>query len=322
MFFLETALGFVLLFAGGEFLVRSAIALARLLRVSRALIGLTVVAFGTSLPEIFVSLKAALIGAPGIAIGNVVGSNIANILLVAGLASVLSSIAFRRGLLKRDGVAVIVATLVFLLVASTGRIAPMIAGAFLLSLAAYITTSYRADRKDKRVADLHAREAEEFPEKRPTWKNLLMLGAGFAGVLLGAEFLINGAVEIAKQAGLSQAVIGLTLVAVGTSLPELATSAIAAWRGHGDVAIANILGSCLFNICAILGVVGLVTPLPVPEEIIHFDNWVLLAVTLCFVLLTSRATHIPRAVGAVFLIAYAAYLASQFIGLSGVNHFG
>jgi len=302
--------------------VRSAVALARQFRVRRALIGLTVVAFGTSLPEIFVSLKAALIGAPAIAIGNVVGSNIANVLLVAGLSSVLATIAFKRGLLQRDGIAVLVATLVFLVVAATGSIPPLIAGAFLLSLVAYVVTSYQAERKNKQIADLHAREAEEFPDKRPAWQNLALLAAGFAGILLGAELLIGGAVEIARLAGLSEAVIGLTLVAVGTSLPELATSAVAALRGHGDVAIANILGSCLFNLCGILGVVGMVAPLPVPDEIIRFDNWVLLGVTLGFVLLTARGTRIPRSLGALFLLGYGAYLASQFIGISGVNGAG
>lgn len=317
MIWLETALGFVLLFAGGEFLVRSAVAFARHFRVTPALIGLTVVAFGTSLPEVFVSLKAALIGAPAIAIGNVVGSNVANVLLVAGLGGVLATITFQRGLLKRDGIAVIVATLVFLVVASTGRIAPLVAGVFLLSLAAYVVSNYRRERRDKRIADLHAREAAGFPDKRPLWQNLLMLAFGFGGVLLGAELLIGGAVGIARVAGISEAVIGLTLVAIGTSLPEVAASVVAAWRGHGDVAMANILGSCLFNLFGILGVVGLVAPLPVPDEIVHFDNWILLGVTLSFVWLTARGTRLPRSLGGLFLLAYGVYLASQFIGLSG-----
>ena len=322
MLLLEIALGFVLLFAGGEFLVRAAVALARHLRVSRALIGLTVVAFGTSLPEAFVSLKAALIGAPSIAIGNVVGSNIANILLVAGLGSVLAAVTFRRGLLKRDSIALLVATVAFFAIAATGHIPTPIAAAFLLSLIAYVAFSYRLERKDKAIADLHAREAADIPDPRPPWQSLLTLVAGFAGILFGAELLIEGAVEIAKLAGVSQAVIGLTLVALGTSLPELAASAIAAWRGHGDVAMANILGSCLFNICGVLGVVGLVAPLPVVDEIIHFDNWALVGITLCFVLLTSLGTRIPRAVGGLFLLAYAAYITLQFVGFSGVTAIG
>ena len=322
MLLLEIAFGFALLFAGGEFLVRAAVALARHLRVSRALIGLTVVAFGTSLPEAFVSLKAALIGAPGIAIGNVVGSNVANVLLVAGLGSVLATVTFKRGLLKRDGLALVVATVVFFGVATTGHIATPIAAIFLLSLIAYVVFSYRLERKDKDIADLHAREAADIPDHRPPWQSLLILVAGFAGILLGAELLIGGAIEAAELAGVSQAVIGLTLVALGTSLPELAASAIAAWRGYGDVAMANILGSCLFNICGVLGVVGLVAPLPVVDEIIHFDNWILLGVTLCFVLLTALGTRIPRAVGGLFLLAYAAYITLQFVGFSGVNAIG
>ncbi|MCE2509730.1 MAG: calcium/sodium antiporter [Alphaproteobacteria bacterium] len=319
MIWLETAFGFVLLFAGGEFVVRSAVGLAHRLRVRPALIGLTAVAMGTSLPEVFVSLKAALIGAPAIAIGNVVGSNIANVLLVVGASGLLTTIAFGRGLLKRDGVAVIVATLVFLAVAATGEISRPVAGAFLASLIIYIVLCYRMERRDAAMADLHAREAAEFADLRPLWQNLVMLAFGFSGVLLGAELLITGAVEIARLAGLSEAVIGLTLVAIGTSLPEMATSAIAAWRGHGDVAMANILGSNLFNLLGILGVVGLVVPLPVPEEIVRFDNWAMLGVTLAFVWLAVRGSGFSRPLCGLFLLAYGVYLATQFVGFSGVE---
>ena len=231
--------------------------------------------------------------------------------------------------MRRDGIAVIIATLVFLLVASTGQIEPLVAGAFLLGLVAYIVSSYRREREDKQIsvrrllsADLHAREAAKFPDKCPLWQSLLMLSFGFSGVLFGAELLIDGAVEIARAFNISEAVIGLTLVAIGTSLPEVATSAVAAWRGHGDVAMANILGSCLFNLLGILGIVGLVVPLPIPDEIVHFDNWVLLGVTLAFVWLTVHGTRLPRPLGGLFLLTYGVYLTSQFIGLPGVQGAG
>ncbi|MGB1547006.1 MAG: calcium/sodium antiporter [Alphaproteobacteria bacterium] len=318
MIWFLTALGLALLFAGGEFVVRGAVALARQFRVEPALIGLTVVAIGTSLPEGLVSLKAALVGSPAIAIGNVVGSNIANMLLVVGLGGVLATIRFRRGLLKRDSITVVIATLGFFVVATMGRIPPLVAGAFLLGLIAYITSCYRAERRDGRIAELHAREAAEFMDKRPLWQNCVMLVLGFAGVLAGAEFLIEGAIEIARLAGISETVIGLTLVAIGTSLPELATSAIAAWRGHGDVAIANVLGSNLFNLLGILGIVGMVAPLPVPDEIVRFDNWVLLGVTVGFCWLAARGGGFSRPLSGLFLLAYAVYLASQFIGFSGL----
>lgn len=312
----ETVIGLLFLFAGGELLVRGAVALAHRLRIQPALIGLTVVAWGTSLPEMFASLEAALTGSPGIAIGNVIGSNIANILLVGGLTAVVATVTFERGLLKWDGLAVAAASLLYVAFATTtGQIAPWMAGPFLAGLIGYTVFSYWRERQGRKTAELHAREAEEFDTHWPLWANLLAVAGGLLGVIFGAQFLVTGAVGIAQSLGIPETMIGLTLVAVGTSLPELATSLVAARRGHGDVAMANILGSNFFNLLGILGIVGLVAPIPIGPEIIRFDNWVLLATTLLFVLLMFQGRRLARSLGGLFLIAYALYIGSLAAGL-------
>jgi cation:H+ antiporter len=301
--------GLVLLFGGGEALVRGAVAIARRLGVSTLVIGLTLVGFGTSAPELTTSLQAALADRPGIAVGNVVGSNIANLLLILGVSAVIAPLAVNPAALKRDGAMLVAATLAvgaLLVFDMLGRLPGI---AMLAALAGYVVYVYLAERKSADAsAELHAQEAEAVPPTGWSLAVALALG-GLVGVVGGAWLLVEGAVAIATRAGISEAVIGLTVVAVGTSLPELATSAIAARRGQGDVAFGNLVGSNIFNLLGILGATAVVAPIPVPPEVIRLDVWVMGAVTALTLALAATGRRVSRVEGAVLLVLYAAYIA-------------
>ncbi len=306
--------GLALLLAGGEFLVRGAVGLACALGVSPLVIGLTVVAFGTSAPELVVSLQAALGGHPDIVLSNVVGSNIANVLLIVGAAAAIRAIPVAPGLLRRDGALVLAATLGFIGICLIGEPGFAVGLAMVAALAAYTAWSFRAARRRGASADGAAEEIEAAP-RRPAVA-LAATIAGIAGVLLGARLLIDGAVEIARLAGLSEAVIGLTLVAFGTSLPELATAGMAAWRRHGDIALGNALGSNLFNMLGIAGITAMAAPVTVPGELIAFDLWVMLAVTLVLLFLMRGARRITRPEGAALAAAYLLYVGAVVAGIA------
>ena len=304
------AAGLALLLGGGEFLVRGAVGLARGLGVSPLVVGLTIVAFGTSAPELVVSLQAALGGHPDIVLGNVVGSNIANILLVVGAAAALRAVRAGPGLLRRDGLVLAAATAGFAGACLLGDLGFAVGAAMLAALAGYTVWSFYAARRRGPGADSAA--AAEEPESAPrnAWAALAFTAAGIAGVLIGARLLVESAVDIARAAGLSEAVIGLTLIALGTSLPELATAVMAALRGHAAIAVGNALGSNLFNMLGIAGATALVAPVPVPPEIAGRDLWVMLAVTALLLLAMRGERKISRAEGAAAIGAYALYIAA------------
>ncbi|MHA6345128.1 calcium/sodium antiporter [Roseivivax sp. CAU 1761] len=297
---LYVALGLAALLGGGEFLVSGSVALAQRFRVPPMVIGLTLVGFGTSAPELFTSLQAARTGAPGIALGNVVGSNIANILLILGVAAVLRPIPVNRARLWRDGLwlggsAVLLAVL--LLSPEIGRLSGLVLFA---GLVAFLAVTLRGD------PTAVAPETEVAPASAAA--SALRFAGGLALTLLGAVLLVDGATGIARGLGVSEAVIGLTLVAVGTSLPELVTSVMAARKGHGDVALGNVIGSNIFNILGILGITALVSPLPVDAGIAGFDIWVMLAATALLMLVATTGRLVARWEGAALLVLYVAYL--------------
>lgn len=303
--------GFVLLLVGGEMLVRGAVSAARRLGVSPLLIGLTLVGFGTSTPELVTSLDAALSGSPGIAVGNVIGSNIANILLILGIAALIKPFAAHPQAFYRDGSMVFLAALACVAVALSGEIG-RIAGLGLLGLLiAYTLFTYRTERNrpDAAAADMHASEADVVkPVSGPLWLSLLLVVIGIAATIAGARFLVDAAILLAQQLGISEVLIGLTIVAVGTSLPELATSVIAALRNQADVAFGNVIGSNIYNVTGILGTTALVHPLTVPPQVLSFDLWVMLAATLAMIAATVTGWRLSRIEGALLLCAYAAYL--------------
>jgi cation:H+ antiporter len=323
--FLQVAGGLILLFFGGEYLVRGAVALADRLGVSHLLIGLTVVAAGTSAPELVVCLIAALRGEPGIALGNVVGSNIANILLILGVTGIICAIPANRMALYRDGLAAVFATVLFAAMSMSGIIGRADGALMLVCLVSYLIYCYRSDRRSTAAQATIEAEIEELGGRETRyWVMGAKLAGGLAGVLIGSELLVTGARETARIAGVEPEIIGLSMVAIGTSLPELATGIAAARQKHTDLALGNVLGSNIFNVLAIMGVVALVRPLAVPDRIVAFDLWAMVGITVGFVGFALLTRRIGRHVSLVFLLLYIGYVIALFTGISalGLAHTG
>jgi cation:H+ antiporter len=309
---LSLVAGFVLLVLGGETLVRGSVATATRLGLSPLFIGIVLVGFGTSSPELVTSLQAAFAGSPGIAVGNVVGSNIANILLILGLGALLLPIACDPKAFYRDGTVVGVSALILAGVVMIGHLDRWTGLAFVAALLAYIVFTYvKESRTPDEAAALHEAEAAlqvgDKPMRLPLALALAIGGIGLT--IYGAKLLVDGAITLAATYGVSEAVIGLTVVAVGTSLPELVTAIIAAIKKHGDVAFGNILGSNIYNTFGILGITAAVHPLDVPFEIIEFDIWVMLVATVLLLFFAVSGWVVSRREGAVLLGLYVLYLA-------------
>jgi cation:H+ antiporter len=310
---LYVGLGLGLLIAAGDALVRGAVNLALRLGVPALVVGLTVVAFGTSAPELLVSVDAVLKDQPGIALGNVVGSNIANILIVLGLPAAISAVHCTNGDLGKSVWMMIGASLLFIAVSFLGPIRWPHALVLLAGLTYMMWDAYRDAQAHRAAtaaaaADDDVEELEGADPSMPGWKIAVFLVAGLVGLPIGADLLVDGAANIARTLGVSETVIGLTLVAVGTSLPELATSVVAALKRSADVALGNVVGSNLFNLLGIIGVAGLVGPLAVPESLLTRDLWVMLAASLLIVPFVMRGWTIGRAAGLAFLGLYGAYV--------------
>lgn len=294
------AFGLVALLIGGDLLVRGAVGAARRFGVSPMVIGLTLVGFGTSAPELVTSLSAALSGAPGIAMGNVVGSNIANILLILGVAALIRPVTAQMSALPREALWVGGSALLLAGLSLVGQIGTATGASLLALLGLYLWGAFRSSTAP---ADTDL----SIPTDALPAASLRLLG-GLALTIGGAIALVDGATGIARAYGVPEAVIGLTLVAVGTSLPELATTVMAARRGQSDVALGNILGSGIFNILGILGTTALVVPLPI-DPLIGRDIWVMLGTTALLLAMLFWQSRISRATGAGFLLLYAGYMA-------------
>ncbi|PZX42365.1 cation:H+ antiporter [Roseinatronobacter thiooxidans] len=295
--------GLVLLLVAGDFLVRGAVNLSLRLGIPAFLVGMTVVAFGTSAPELLVSVQAVLADAGGLALGNVVGSNIANILLVMGAPALLAPVVIGRES-RRDFGIMIGATLLFIALAFSGVIGMWQALVLLAAFAVFMGDSILRGRK----ARVEVEELEGADPDLQGPKIAVYLALGLIGLPIGAQLLVTGAVDIAAALGVSDVVIGLTIVAIGTSLPELATTLMAALRREGGVALGNILGSNIFNLLLILGVAGLVGPMTVPAEMLRLDLWVMLGAALLLAPFIWTGRPIGRMFGAVLLLAYGGYL--------------
>ena len=309
--------GLALLVLGGDLLVRGAVRVAERLGVSPLLIGLTLVGFGTSTPELTTSLQAALVGSPGIAVGNAVGSNIANILLILGLSAVVAPVAVSSAALARDGVVMVGAAVLFLLAAWTFGLSRPVGAVFLAGMVAYILYAWRQERAGTGDHTAAFDKAEAFEGVRKglhdtgTGSLLLPIGLAIGGLVLvvvGARFMVDGAVGLARTLGVSETVIGLTIVAVGTSAPELVTSIVAAARRQSDVALGNVLGSNIYNLLGILGVTALVAPVEVPAEIARFDGPVMLAVSCALLFVAWTGMRIGRREGGTLLACYGLYV--------------
>jgi cation:H+ antiporter len=305
------AVGLLALVAGGETLVRGAVALATRAGLSPMVIGLTLVGFGTSTPELVTSLQAARAGSDGIALGNVVGSNIGNILLILGLAAAFAPVAVDPAAFRRDGAVLIAASvLLTALVAMNGGLDRTAGWIFVGLLAAYLGgTLWQETRRPTPAAHVYEGEAATHPA--PGDSVGLAAGLvvfGLAATIFGAGWLVDGAIGIASAAGVPEAVIGLTVVAIGTSLPELATTVVAVRKGETDVALGNVVGSNIFNIFGILGITAIVSPLTAPAQIARVDIWVMLAATLLLLVVARTGWRVGRAEGAAMILAYAVYI--------------
>ncbi len=299
--YLYISLGLLGLFFGGEALVRGSVGIARRMSISPLLIGLTVVGFGTSTPELLVSVDAAWRGVPDIALGNVIGSNIANILLIVGLSAVVWPIKVMGDTLRRDTAVMMAAGLALVPLFAMGQMGRMSGVLLVAGLAAYLVWAYRQSGGA-------APEELDQPAPASVAVSGLWVVGGLIALMIGARLLVDGAVSIARGYGISEAFIGLTIVAVGTSLPELATSLIAAFRRQSEIAIGNIVGSNIFNVLGILGLTAVIAPVPVAPRFLSFDLPILIAVSLVLTLLLLTRPVIGRGVGIAMMLAYVAYV--------------
>jgi cation:H+ antiporter len=299
MTYILFAAGLVGLFFGGELLVRGASAVARHFRLSPLVIGLTIVGFGTSAPEMLVSVQAALAGSPGIAIGNVVGSNIANILLILGLSALIAPLLIPVRQLWRDLGFILAATAILWVMLLDGDVTRLEGVALLAGLVIFLATAFLTGKQ----------APDEVTEgDMPQWKAWATTVAGLVVLVIGARFLVTGATDIARSFGISEAVIGLTIVAVGTSLPELATSVVAAIRRQTEIAVGNIVGSNIFNIFGILGTTAVIAPIPAESRFALIDMPWAAATAIGLTVLAILLGGLPRIAGVVLLAAYGGYL--------------
>ncbi|RIV91513.1 sodium:calcium antiporter [Aurantiacibacter xanthus] len=298
--------GLIALAVGGELLVRGAVGISRMLGISPLITGLVVVGAATSMPELVASVQAAMLGSPGIAWGNIVGSNIANSLLILGAAALIAPIAM-RGIGKRDALIGLLAALVLWLVTYGQWASPVLGMALLASLVAYILWRLR------QLPDTGEDDDDHDDGDPIWWLALLQFGGGLAALVGGGDLLVGGAIELAQMAGVSQTAIGLTVVAVGTSLPELAATAAAALRGRSELAIGNVVGSNLFNLLLIGGVTMTIAPQAVPIELVDIEWPVLVASALLILGLCRYARRLGRGLGLVLLAGFAANTAVVFV---------
>jgi cation:H+ antiporter len=308
--------GLVLLVVGAEFLVKGASRVAAILQIPPLIIGLTIVAYGTSAPEMAVSIMSSFAGQADIAVGNVVGSNIFNVLFILGISALVVPLIVTRQLIRSDvpimiGVSVLL--LVFSLDGELSRVDSIIffAGAIAYTLSLIYQSNKQQNDSNNSEDDEFAREYSETEARSPlVWiKNLVFIVGGLALLVLGSGWLVDSAIAIARSLGLSELIIGLTIVAAGTSLPELATSVVASVRGERDIAVGNVLGSNIFNILAVLGVSGIVVPdgIQVSKEAIQFNIPVAIAVAFACLPIFYSGRRIDRWEGILFLFYYVAY---------------
>ena len=304
-----SGLGLLILLLAGDALVKGAVNLSLRLGVPALIVSLTIVAFGTSAPELLISIKAILDDASGIALGNVVGSNTANILLVLGIPALLATMHTSECQTKKTFNIMIAASLLFIALAFRG-VFDWIAGLILLAGLTFVLGDafYDAHKHRNDCGDSDEEDPEGADPDMPGWQIAVFLVLGLIGLPLGASLLVDNATIIAKAYGVSDTVIGLTLVAIGTSLPELATTVMAALRRQADVALGNVIGSNMFNLLAIIGVASLVGPIAVDPEFLRFDLWVMLGASLLMIPFVYFRQDITRLWGIILSALYASYL--------------
>ncbi|MEW6428886.1 MAG: calcium/sodium antiporter [Thermodesulfobacteriota bacterium] len=324
--------GFLLLVAGAELLVRGASRLARAVGISPLVVGLTVVAFGTSSPELAVSLLSASGGQADIAVGNAVGSNIFNVLFILGLAALITPLAVSRQLVRLEVPLMVASAALLPLFAMDGRLGRLDGVLLFAAVLAYTTWAIRRSRRENGAAtDEYAREYGEGGDGRSRQgymlRQLALVVAGLALLLLGSDWLVDGAVALARAFGVGELIIGLTIIAAGTSMPEAATSVMASLRGERDIAVGNVVGSNIFNILAVLGLSAAIAPdgVPVPAGAMAFDIPVMLAASVACLPVFFTGHRIARWEGGLFFgyyLAYTGYLLLRALGHAQLGTFG
>ncbi len=313
--YLLLLLGFAVLIFGGELLVRGAAGLALKARISPLVVGLTVVSIGTSAPELFASLQAVWQGSSDIAVGNVIGSNIANLGLVLAVTALIFPIVVDRQVLRQDWPMMIIATLAFFFFSLDGHLSFLDGLIFFLTLSFF--TVYLIVRSRMQASEReHMEDTEEFVKvaKQPYTKLLVLIVLGCVGLYFGSSWFLDGAIQLASTFGVSDHVIGVTVVAFGTSVPELAASGIAAFRKQSDISIGNLIGSNIFNILGVLGITSMVSPLSISEEILGWDFYWMLGIGLILFPMIFLKKKIGRIDGIILLACYTAYIAFLVIG--------
>jgi cation:H+ antiporter len=315
MIYFQTLAGLFFLLCGAKIMVKGSVFVARCFRISPFIIGVTIIAFGTSAPELVVVLNAISLESEGIALGSLVGSNIANILLVLGASALVINYRPKIDVQLADIIFLSAGTIAFVLLSVNGTLG-QISGALLLGIfLIFLIRSFRQGSNSDPITD------EETEVAASTSKNLLAglaIFGGIGGVLWGANQMVDGSITIARSLGVSEEVIGLTMVAFGTSLPELATSLVAAIRGNIKMAVGTILGSNMFNLLAIGGLAAVISPMPVPDQILQFDIWVVLGATLIIVPFLAGKFRLGRPIGICLFTGYLTYIGLQTSGTGGM----
>lgn len=311
MNYLMVLTGLMMLIVGGELLIRGAMSAANKLNVSPFLSGLVIVGFGTSMPELIVSVNAILNNSPAVALGNIIGSNIGNIGLIIGTCGLIAPLAFKQSALKRDAIVMLGAVSLLIVVGFSGEFSILSGLVMISALLGYLGfTIYKENNQKNASQKLHQDEGKELQSKpHKTWLVVLSILFGLVFLMLGAQWFVEGATVIATQLGVSEALIGLTLVAIGTSLPEFTISIMAVLRKHMDVAVGNVVGSNIFNILGILGVSSLISPIPFDGRFVIFDQWALLLITVVLALFLLFGHSISKTKGMFLLFFYVVYVA-------------
>lgn len=321
MAWLLSALGLVILLLAGDALVKGAVNLSLRIGIPALIVSLTIVAFGTSAPELLIAIDAALEGKPDIAMGNVVGSNIANVLMVLGIPALLATMHTSECNTRKTYVFMLMATVLFIGLAFTGQFGVWQSLILLAGLSLVLMDALREARSHRKQSSIAAaadeqddlEDVEGADPDMPWWQISVFLVLGLIGLPLGADLLVDNASIIAREYGVSETVIGLTLVALGTSLPELATTVMSALRRQADVALGNVIGSNIFNLLAIVGIAGLVAPIPVAAEFLQFDLWVMLGAALILAPFVFFKQDVTRAWGIGLSALYLTYIAIVLI---------
>ncbi len=308
--------GLAMLYFGAEWLVRGSINIANKFKISQLVIGLTIVAFGTSTPELSVSISSALEGLPDVALGNVVGSNIANIGLILGLSAIITPILVTKSTVRKEIPIMIGVALILIVISIDGNISTIDGILLVIGIVAFTIFSYKSSKKDSNDKSLTTNESQtnniQVQQSKIIPKSIFLVGIGLVLLTFGSFMTVENAVVLAHNFGISERIIGLTLVAVGTSLPELITSVIAARKGHGDLSIGNIIGSNIFNVLAILGISAAIAEISVSDAM-WFDYSIMIVFSAALLIVMKTGFRINRIEGLVLISGYIAYTIFLFL---------